>query len=179
MAHSENFALPLPVGEFDHAIGPADARVTVVNYGDYECPDCRRRHRDIQKTIDELSSKVRLIYRHFPLVRIHPNALGAATAAEAAAAQGKFWEMHRHLYLHPNKLSAKDLRHYAREIGLDLVRFDQDIASGAYSERVLKSYHESIVLGISGVPTTFVNGVLFGMSGTELLESVRKLVPAQ
>ena len=83
MAYSENFALPVPVGDKDHAIGPVNAAVTVVNYGDYQCPDCHHRHREIQKVIDELSDRVRFVYRHFPLVRVHPDALGAAAAAEA------------------------------------------------------------------------------------------------
>ncbi len=179
MPDSENFALPIPVNDRDHAIGPVNARVTVVNYGDYQCPDCHRAHREIQKAIDELSDKARLVYRHFPLVRVHPDALQAAAAAEVAAAQGKFWEMHRQLYKSPDKLSSKNLRHYAREIGLDLQKFDQDMASAQYSDQVLKDYYNSIALGISGAPTTFINGVLFGMSGAELITRIRAILDQQ
>lgn len=157
-------------------MGPLDAAVTVVSYGDYQCPDCHRRHREIQKVVDELSKSVRFVFRHFPLIRVHPHALQAAAAAEVAGAQGKFWEMHRRLYLSPDKLSDKDLRHHAREIGLDLASFDREMESGQYSDLVLKSYHESLVLGITGVPTTYINGVLYAMSGDELLANARKIV---
>src|SRR5262245_26264615 len=90
--------LGIPVNERDHVLGPIEASVTVVNYGDYQSPDCNRRHRQVQKVVDELTDRVRFVYRHFPLVKVHPYALRAAEAAEAAGAQGKFWEMHRLLY---------------------------------------------------------------------------------
>src|SRR5499433_2719799 len=124
--------LAVPIDDRDHAIGPADALVTVVNYGDYECPDCHRRHRDVEKMFDQLVNSVRFVYRHFPLVNVHPHALRAAEAAEAAAAQGKFWEMHRHLYTQRDKLEDRHLRHYAKEVGLDLDRFDRDMNDGTY-----------------------------------------------
>src|SRR6185295_2495129 len=133
--------LAIPVNARDHTIGPPDALVTVVNYGDYECPDCRRRHRAIENMFDELVDSVRFVYRHFPLVNVHPRALRAAEAAEAAAAQGKFWEMHRQLYSQPDKLEDRHLRHYANEIGLDLKRFDREMAADAYSAQVLDDYY--------------------------------------
>jgi formate-nitrite transporter family protein len=179
MSQSGNLNLAVPVSDRDHVMGPTNASVTVVNYGDYQCPDCHRRHREIQKVIDELRNAVRFVYRHFPLIKVHPHALRAAEAAEAASAQGKFWEMHRHLYLRPDKLADKDLRHYAREIGLDLERFDQEMGSGTYTDLILKDYHNSIVYGISGTPTTFINGVLYAMSGTELIAEVRTVLKEQ
>src|SRR5215475_14813530 len=123
-------SLESPVTERDHVIGPSDARVTVVTYGDYECPACQSRHRATEKMFDRLRGRVRFVYRHFPLLKVHPRALRAAEAAEAAAAQGKFWEMHRLLYSHSRRLSDPELRRHARTIGLDLVRFDRDMANG-------------------------------------------------
>ena len=168
--------LVTPVDERDHTVGPVDASVTVVNYGDYQCPDCHRRHKEIQKMIDELADSVRFVYRHFPLINTHPRALKAAEAAEAAAAQGKFWEMHRQLYLSPDKLDDKDLRQHAHKIGLDLERFDHEMASSTYSERIMKDYYNSLVSGISGTPTTFVNGTLYAMGGTQLLGTVKAIL---
>jgi len=168
--------LAIPVNDGDHAIGPPDALVTVVNYGDYECPDCHRRHRQTEKMFEQLVNAVRFVYRHFPLVNIHPHALRAAEAAEAAAAQGKFWEMHRHLYTEPDKLDDRHLRRYAKEVGLDLDRFDRDLAAGTYTDIILSDYDHSIVYGITGAPTTFINGELYAMSGVELLSTVKKML---
>ncbi len=168
--------LAVPVNERDHTIGPPDAVVTVVNYGDYECPDCHRRHRAVEKMFDQLVDSVRFVYRHFPLVNVHPRALRAAEAAEAAAAQNKFWEMHRRLYTQPDKLNDRHLRHYAKEIGLDLNRFDREMAGGVYSAQILDSYYNGINDGITGVPTTFINGELYAMSGVELLSVVKTIL---
>jgi formate-nitrite transporter family protein len=172
---SEPLKLVVPVNERDHTLGPADT-VTVVNYGDYQCPDCHRRHKEIQKMIDELTQSVRFVYRHFPLVKTHPRALKAAEAAEAAAAQGKFWEMHRLLYLSPDKLEDKDLRRYAHKIGLDLEKFDREMAGNTYSDRIMKDYYNSLVSGISGTPTTFINGAIYAMGGTQLLATVKTIL---
>ena len=168
--------LVLPVNAQDHSIGPADAVVTVVNYGDYQCPDCQRRHREVEKMFDQLLNSVRFVYRHFPLVNVHLRALRAAEAAEAAAAQGKFWEMHRRLYTHPDKLDDGHLRHHANEIGLDLNRFDREMAGGAYSAKILDDYYNSLFNGITGVPTTFINDELYSMSGVELLSFVQTIL---
>src|SRR5262245_55790513 len=124
---------------------------------------------------DRLRGRVRFVYRHFPLLKVHPRALRAAEAAEAAAAQGKFWQMHRLLYSHPNKLRDLELRGYARTIGLELARFDREMTSGLYTDRIKKNYYDSIINGVSGAPTTFVNGVLHAMSGDELLTAVMSI----
>lgn len=175
---NETLKLVVPVDERDHTLGPADASVTVVNYGDYQCPDCHRRHKEIQRMIDELTDSVRFVYRHFPLIKAHPRALKAAEAAESAAAQGKFWEMHRLLYLSPDKLDDKDLRRHAHKIGLELERFDREMASSMYADRIMKDYYNSLVSGISGTPTTFVNSTLYAMGGTQLLATVKAMVMA-
>jgi formate-nitrite transporter family protein len=175
IVETEQLRLESPVSERDHVIGPPNARVTVVTYGDYDCPACQSRHRATEKMFDRLRGRVRFVYRHFPLLKVHAHALRAAEAAEAAAAQGKFWQMHRLLYLHSNKLRDSDLRGYARTIGLDLVRFDREMASGVYADQIKKSCYDSIINGISGAPTTFVNGVLFAKSGVELLTAVQSI----
>ena len=172
---SQQVRLESPVTDRDHLLGPPNARVTVVTYGDYECLACQGRHRATEKMFDKMRGQVRFVYRHLPLLRVHPRALRAAEAAEAAAAQGRFWQMHRLLYSHPNKLRDLELRRYARSIGLDLVRFDRDMKSGVYADQIKKNCYESIINGISGAPTTFVNGELFAKSGVELLTAVMSM----
>jgi len=165
--------LTIPVSDRDHVIGPPNALVTVINYGDYQSPDCQHIHREVEKMFDQLLNKVRFVYRHFPLVNVHPRAQRAAEAAEAGAAQGKFWEMHRHLYSHPDKLEERHLRRYAKEIGLDFERFDREMTAGTYTDQVLMDYHNSIIDGITGAPTTFINGELYAVTGLELIEVVK------
>ena len=176
MSDAKRLTLAIPINERDHSIGPADASVIVVNYGDYECPDCHRTHREVEKLFEELVHSVRFVYRHFPLVNTHPRALRAAEAAEAAAAQGKFWEMHRHLYTQPDKLEERHLRRYAKQVGLDLDRFDREMAANTYSEQILNDFYNSINYGITGAPTTFINGELYAMSGVTLLSTVKTML---
>ena len=173
MSEAESEKLWLRIDEHDRVLGPSDAAVTVVNYGDYQCPDCHKRHRATQKMIDELLGTVRFAYRHFPLVKVHPRALSAAEAAEAAAAQGKFWEMHRSLYLSPDKLEDRHLHHYAHAIGLDVERFDDEMANHTYTNQILRYYYDSINNGITGAPTTIINGELYAMSGADLIAAVK------
>ena len=173
MSQTDSIMLAVPVNERDHVMGPANAPVTVVNYGDYQCPGCQKTHRSTEKMALELLDSVRLVHRHFPLVKSHPRALRAAEAAEAAAAQGKFWEMHRRLYLRPDRLRDRDLRGHANDIGLDLERFDREMAGGIYSDQILKDFYFSLNHGITGTPTTFINGVRYAMSGMELIMAVK------
>jgi protein-disulfide isomerase len=173
MSEASKLRLSIPVNERDHSIGPSEALVTVVSYGDYECPDCHRNHRTVEKIFDQLLDRVRFVYRHFPLVNVHPRALRAAEAAEAAAAQGKFWEMHRLLYTSPNKLEDKHLHRHARELGLDLDRFDRELSSNTYAEQIMKDYYNSLIHGITGTPTNFVDDELYAMTGVQLLEAIK------
>lgn len=163
------------VTEWDHVIGAADAPVTVVEYGDYESLDCREMHQAIEKILRPLFKKVRLVYRHFPLINVHPHALRAAEAAEAAAAQGKFWEMHTLLCLNPERLRDNDLQGYAKIIGLELERFDFEMASSLYVRKILKNRDLSLASGISVAPTFFVNDRLWAMKGLDLIGAVRDL----
>ncbi len=179
MNERETIRLAVPVNEHDHVLGPANAPVTVVNYADYECPDCQKRHRVIDKMVRKLVDKVRLIHRHFPLVNVHPHSLRAAEAAEAAGAQGRFWEMSHLLYLNPSDLEDRDLRKYAKQIGLDLKRFDDEMSSDLYSEQILKDRYISLINGITGTPTTFINEVRYSMEGEELVAAVKAIIDGQ
>lgn len=179
MSQTDSIMLAVPVNERDHVMGPANAPVTVVNYGDYQCPGCQHRHRSTEKMAREMLASVRLVHRHFPLVKSHPHALRAAEAAEAAAAQGKFWEMHRLLYLHPDKLGDRDLHRYGNEVVLDLERFDREMASGLHAEQILRDFSFSLNHGITGTPTTFINGVRYAMSGVGLVAMVKAIVEEQ
>jgi formate-nitrite transporter family protein len=175
MSNTENFRLPVPVNERDHVIGRADAPVTVVKYGDYESAGEAKLNRAIEKMTRQLLDRVRLVYRHFPLIYVHPRALRAAEAAEAAAAQGKFWEMNSLLYLNPGKLEDKELRKYAGQVGLDLDRFDHEMSINLYAEEILRDLEFSINHGITGTPTFFVNDALWAVTGVKLIEAVKAL----
>ena len=117
-----------PVGDRDHVRGPATAPVTLVEYGDYECPYCGRAHPVVGELRERLGDRLRFVFRHFPLDSVHPRARHAAEAAEAAGAQDRFWEMHDLLYENQEDLGDEALRRYAAEVGLDLERFEEDLA---------------------------------------------------
>ncbi len=161
MSEREIFALPVPVSDSDHVRGLDSAPVTVVKYGDFESVECHRSHRLMRKAAALLESKMKFVYRHFPLINVHSHALLAAEAAEAAAAQGKFWEMHDRLFGNPAKLEEKHLKHHAKKIGLDTDRFDQELTSRFYSATVQASYRASLLGGITGSPTFYINGVRY------------------
>jgi protein-disulfide isomerase len=144
----------------DHVRGPAEAHV-ILEYGDYECPFSRRAYREIQRVERELGGTLRFAFRHFPLTEIHPHALAAARAAEAAALQGRYWEMHEILYHRQKALDDPDLREYASEIGLEPTRFDSDSESAAVLERIRRDVRSGVDSGqVMGTPTLFINGAL-------------------
>ena len=146
----------------DHVRGAAGAPV-ILMYGDYECPYTRLAVREIERVEDELKGNVRFAYRHYPLTEIHPHALASAHAAEAAALQGRFWEMHDMLFHHQKALEDEDLGGYARELGLDLVRFDVDRRGEAVLERVRRDVRSGTASGeVLGTPTLFIDGVVHG-----------------
>jgi protein-disulfide isomerase len=144
----------------DHVRGPAPARL-ILEYGDFECPYTRRAYREIQRVEAELDGGVRYAFRHFPLTEIHPHALAASLAAVAAAAQGRYWEMHDTLFHRQQALEDDDLRRYAEDLGLDLRRFDADRAGDAALERVERDYRSGRESGqVFGTPTLFIDGRL-------------------
>lgn len=151
--------LTRPVGPQDHVQGPETAPITLVEYGDFECPHSQRAVSIVKEIQDRLGDQVRFVFRHFPLTK-HRHAQQASEAAEAAAAQGKFWEMYHQLFDNQYALEAEDLAAYADELGLDTARFKRELAQHSHAGRVqedVQSGHES---GATGTPEFFVNGVL-------------------
>jgi protein-disulfide isomerase len=143
----------------DHVRGGPDGRL-IVEYGDYECPYSRAAFRAIERVESQLGDQVRFAFRHFPLAEIHPHALAAAAAAEAAALQGRFWEMHELLFHRQQALEDDALRGYAIELGLDVERFDSDWASSSVLARIRRDVDSGIATGeILGTPTLFIDGV--------------------
>jgi protein-disulfide isomerase len=147
-----------PVGAGDHVAGPDDAPVTLVEYGDYECPYCGMASPIVKRAQQDLGSRLRFIFRNFPLAESHPHARLAAMAAEAAGAQGKFWEMHDMLFEHQDALEAEDLVGYAKSLGLDVPQFTRDLEAGTYAKRVRDDFRNGVRSGVNGTPTFFVNG---------------------
>ena len=151
--------LTMPVGERDHAQGPADAPVTLVEYGDYECPYCGMAYPIVKQVQARFGDRLRFVFRNFPLESVHPHAQHAAEAAEAAADQGRFWEMHDRIFEHQKRLRDEDLRAYAADEGLDADRFSVDLAAHTFATRVREDFMSGVRSGANGTPTFFVNGV--------------------
>src|SRR5215217_4204020 len=159
-----------PVGTRDHARGPKDAPVTLVKYGDYECPYCGEAHPVLKELQEIVGEQVRFVFRHFPLDTVHPRARRAAQAAEAAASQGRFWEMHDLLYERQGELGEEDLTRYAAELGLDLRRFEEDLTNDHHAWHIEEDRLGGDRAGVRGTPTLFVNGVRY--TGTLDLEGL-------
>jgi protein-disulfide isomerase len=151
--------LALAVGARDHALGPADAPVTLVEYGDYECPHCGRAYPIVKAVQQEMGRRLRFVYRNFPLRESHPHAQHAAEAAEAAAAQAKFWQMHDRLFERQFALDDDSLTEYAGDLGLDVPRFRRELAARLYEPRVREDFRSGVLSGVNGTPTFFINGV--------------------
>jgi protein-disulfide isomerase len=158
---SDNSDLTIPVSDADHTIGPPTAPVTLVEYGDYECPDCLNSEPMIRQLREQFGDHLRVVFRHFPQHSVHPHASAAAEAAEAAFAQGgpeKFWEMHRALFAHQKELVDLDLTHLALTLGLDPYRFQRD-GESRKSAKTVRVHHEGgIQSGVKRTPTFFING---------------------
>lgn len=150
--------LVVPVSERDHILGPEDARVTLVEYGDLECPYCRQVNPVIEELRNRLGQRVRYVFRHFPIRSSHLHAQLAAEAAEAAGAQGKFWEMQSSLLEHQEALEMSDILEYAAQLDLDLEQFQKDIEEHTYAERVREDFQGGVRSGVNGTPSFFING---------------------
>ena len=161
---ARRFELAVAVNPSDHNLGPPHAPVTVVEYGDFECPNCKQAAPAVKLLLQRFTGRVRLIYRHFPLEEVHPHALYAALASEAAGAQGKFWPMHDLLFENQTHLKLPQLRGYAERLELDMVRYDADMADTVYLQRVREDIEGGRASGARATPTFFVNGVLQDVS---------------
>jgi protein-disulfide isomerase len=151
--------LALPVDpDQDHVRGSDDAPVTLVEYGDFECPYCGRAEPVVRELLADAGEEVRYVWRHLPLEQVHPHAALAAEAAEAAAVQGAFWEMHDLLLNHQDHLTGRDLLGYAGQLGLDVERFRRDLKEHRLGARVAEDVQSAELSGVSGTPTFFVNG---------------------
>jgi protein-disulfide isomerase len=153
-------SLTIPVNEHDHTQGPPDAQVTLVEYADYQCPYCSKAYVIVEQLEDQFGSLLRFVFRNFPLTQIHDQAELAAEAAEAAGAQGKFWQMHNALYENQPLLGPDLIRTVAQELGLDMETFENDVESGKFRERIKHDFMGGVRSGVSGTPTFFINGEL-------------------
>lgn len=149
----------------DHSMGPDDAPITLLEYGDYECPACVAVAPAVRQLVESLGPKIRFVFRHLPLLEIHPHAELAAEAAEAAAAQGQFWEMHDRLFATPNRLNLPDLTQHAQTMGLDMNRFHAELADHIYTQRVQEHRRAAEVNDVHTTPTFFLNGKRIDVSG--------------
>lgn len=166
--------LTIPVGPDDHAQGPADAAVTLVEYGDYQCSFCGQAYPLIKDVQARLGDRVRFVFRNFPLSSMHPEAELGAEAAEAAGAQGTFWEMHDALYEHQDQLGPDLVMELAQQLGLDVKRFESELIARKYRDRVQADFMGGVRSGVNGTPTFFINSERFdgNWTGTGLLDAV-------
>ena len=163
--------LAVPVGHVDHVLGPETARVTLVEYGDFECPSCGQAYPAVKILLRHFGERLRFVFRHFPLREIHPHAELAAEAAEEADAQGKFWRMHDLLFENQLHLKAGNVRRYAEDAKLDLERYDYEMKDHVYLQRVQEHIDGGVRSRVRGTPTFFVNGVIHDVSfGLEHLQ---------
>lgn len=157
----EGNSLSVEVGENDHSSGSKDATITLVEYGDYECPHCARAYPIVKKVQEKMGDKMRFVFRNFPLTQMHPNALHAAEASEIADKQGKYWQMHDVLYENQDALDDESLKSYAGQIGLDAGKFAADLDNDTYEEKVREDFMGGVESGVNGTPTFFINGERF------------------
>jgi protein-disulfide isomerase len=152
--------LTLPVSpDRDHVQGASAAPVTLVEYGDYECPYCGEAYPIVKAIQERMGEQLRFAFRNFPITTAHPHAEHAAEGAEAAATQEKFWEMHDHLYENQRHLQDDDLRSYAEKLDLDLDLFDKELTEHVHADRIHEDFMSGVRSGVNGTPTFFINGL--------------------
>jgi len=160
----------------DHMQGTPDAPLTLVEYGDYECPYCADAHLAIRAVQERIGQKLRFVYRNFPLVDLHPHAMAAAEAAEAAGLQGKFWAMHDLLYRNQRRLEPQALIGYAESLNLDMDEFAADIRDGKASEKIRRDMESGNQGGVSGTPWLYINGRVY--AGPRTPQALQKALEA-
>jgi len=165
---------PTPVDGRDHIQGPIDAPFKLVEYGDYQCPFCGEAYPIVKAIQERLGKRLCFAFRNFPLANMHPYAEHAAEAAEAAAAQGRFWEMHDILFENQNALEDDDIAEYAADLGLDAKRLVDEVENEAYAARVKEDFRGGVRNGVNGTPTFFINGVRYdgGLDAAALFAAI-------
>ena len=164
MSRHQQFDLAIPVSPTDHHLGALHAPVTVVEYGDFECPNCKQAAPAVKLLLARFADQVCVVYRHFPLEEVHPHALLAAQAAEAAGGQGRFWPMHDLLFDNQSHLRLRQLRSYAERLELDMARFDAEMNDEIYLQRVREHVARTSRSGVRATPTFFINGKICDVS---------------
>ena len=164
MNQRQAFELAVGVSAVDHVLGLIQAPVTVVEYGDFQCPNCKQAVPVAKLLLERFSCRIRLVYRHFPLEDVHPYALHAAQAAEGAAGQGKFWPMHDLLFDNQRHLKLPQLRSYAERLELDMVRYSAEMDDEVYLQRIREHIDGGVRSGVRATPTFFINGILHDVS---------------
>lgn len=168
--------LLVPDGATDHILGPSTAKVTLIEYGDFECPSCGQAQAALKIILAHFGPKLRFVFRHFPLREVHPHAELAAEAAVAAGAQGQFWPFHDKLFAHQQHLTEKNLTQYAKDLGLDMARYENEMRDHVYLQRVQEQLQGGTALRVRSTPSFYVNGafvdVSFGL--THLHQAVDK-----
>ena len=145
----------------DHICGSLNALVTLVEYGDYQCSYCGAAYPIIEAVLDHLGDKICFAYRHFPITTLHPHAETAAEAAEIAGEAGQFWPMHHRLFSHQDRLDRPQLVEHAAAVGLDAVKFQQELGKPKYRDRVREDFMSGVRSGVNGTPSFFINGVRY------------------
>jgi protein-disulfide isomerase len=164
MSRHPHSDLAVPVSATDHTLGPEHAPVTIVEYGDFECPNCKQAAPAVRLLMQRFPQKLRFVYRHFPLEALHPHALHAAEAAECAGEQGQFWPMHDLLFANQEHLALKQLREYGARLELDMARFDAGMRDEVYLQRIREQIDGGHRSHLKSTPGFFVNGIIFDVS---------------
>lgn len=158
MSQGRDADLTVPLNDHDHSTGRADAPIILLEYGDFECDSCLRAYPIVKRIREQFGDDLRFVWRNFPIVETHPHAERAAEAAESAATQGKFWEMHDTLFEHQPEFEDAQLKMYAKETGCDEEQFDRDLAERTHLQHIRQDYQSGLDSGVSGTPTFFING---------------------
>ena len=156
MAH-----LKPPVSANDHFQGSEHAAITLVEYGDYQCPHCGHAYPLLKQVQQHFGTQLRFVFRNFPLENVHPFAVPAAIATEAAAKQDKFWEMHDVIFEHQNDLHGNSFMHFAQQLGLDVTQFREDSENETIFQKVESDFESGIKSGVNGTPSLFINGIKY------------------
>jgi protein-disulfide isomerase len=173
--------LTVPVDPTDHVLGSHGAPVTLVEYGDFECPNCKQAAPTVGLLLERFPEEVLFCFRHFPLEEVHPHALAAAEASEAAAAQGRFWPMHKRLFDNQSHLKAANLHAYAQALELDMTRYTAEMDDHVYLQRVREHIEGARRSAVHATPTFFVNGVVHDVSFglRSLFDAVQNILDAR